>query len=104
MEVPDMNVDIQRDGTTLTVVPEGRIDTLTAPDFLKQMEPELVNVKDLIIDFSKVSYISSAGLRVLLAFAQTMEDRDGTIKAVSVSDFIRKVFELTGFLEIMNVD
>ena len=99
-----MNVDIQRDGTTLTVVPEGRIDTLTAPDFLKQMEPELVNVKDLIIDFSKVSYISSAGLRVLLAFAQTMEDRDGTIKAVSVSDFIRKVFELTGFLEIMNVD
>lgn len=99
-----MNIDIQRDGTTLTAVPEGRIDTLSAPDFLEQMEPELGDVKDLFIDFSKVSYVSSAGLRVLLALAQTMEGRDGTIKAVNVSDFIHKAFALTGFLEILNVD
>ena len=99
-----MNIDIQRDGTVLTAIPEGRIDTLTAPEFQKQMEAELGDVNDLIIDFCKVSYVSSAGLRALLALAQTMEDRDGTIKGVNVSDFLRKAFDLTGFLEILNVD
>ena len=68
------------------------------------MVSEFGDVNDLIIDFSKVSYVSSAGLRVLLALAQTMEDRDGTIKAVNVSDFLHKAFGLTGFLEILNVD
>ena len=99
-----MNIDIQKEGTTLTAIPEGRIDTLTAPEFEQQMISELGDVKDLIIDFCKVSYVSSAGLRALLALAQTMEDRDGTIKAVNVSDFLRKAFALTGFLEILNVD
>ena len=99
-----MNIDIQRDGTVLTAIPEGRIDTLTAPEFQKQMEAELGDVNDLIIDFCKVSYVSSAGLRALLALAQTMEGREGTVKGVNVSDFLRKAFDLTGFLEILNVD
>ncbi len=99
-----MEMNIQRDGTTLTVTPVGRIDTLTAPEFQKQVEAEMGDVKDLIIDFSQGTYVSSAGLRVLLALAQTMEDRDGTIKAVNVSDFLHKAFGLTGFLEILNVD
>lgn len=99
-----MEMNIQRDGTTLTVTPVGRIDTLTAPEFQQQMEAEMGDVKDLIIDFSQGTYVSSAGLRVLLALAQTMEDRDGTIKAVNVSDFLHKAFALTGFLEILNVD
>lgn len=99
-----MEMNIQRDGTTLTVTPVGRIDTLTAPEFQKQVEAELGDVNNLIIDFSQGTYVSSAGLRVLLALAQTMEDRDGTIKAVNVSDFLQKAFALTGFLEILNVD
>ena len=99
-----MEMNIQRDGKVLTVTPVGRIDTLTAPEFQKQMEAELGNVNDLVIDFCKVSYVSSAGLRALLALAQTMEERDGTIKGVNVNDFLRKAFDLTGFLEILNVD
>ena len=99
-----MEMNIQRDGTTLTVTPVGRIDTLTAPEFQQQMEAEMGDVKDLIIDFSQGTYVSSAGLRVLLAFAQEMEERDGTIKAVNVSDFLHKACGLTGFLEILNVD
>lgn len=99
-----MNIEIQRDGMTLTAIPEGRIDTLTAPEFQKQVEAELGDTKDLIIDLSKVNYVSSAGLRALLALAQIMEDRDGTIKAVNVDDFLRKAFALTGFLEILNID
>ena len=55
-----MNIDIQKEGTTLTAIPEGRIDTLTAPEFEQQMVSELGDMNDLIIDFSKVSYVSSA--------------------------------------------
>ena len=99
-----MNILSQRDGSTLTVLPEGRIDTLTAPEFQQWLEAELGDADRLVIDFSKVNYISSAGLRVLLAYAQEMEDRGGSIKAVCVDDLIHKVFSLTGFLEILNVD
>lgn len=99
-----MNIDAQREGKTLTVRPEGRIDTVTAPTFQQWLEAELGDADRLVIDFSKVNYISSAGLRVLLAYAQEMEDRNGSIKAVGVNDLIHKAFQLTGFLEILNVD
>ncbi len=99
-----MNISAKREGLTLTVLPEGRIDTLTAPIFEQWLEAELGDTDRLVIDFSKVNYISSAGLRVLLACAQQMEDRGGSVKAVCVNDTLHKVFSLTGFLEILNVD
>lgn len=99
-----MNIDAKREGKTLTVCPEGRIDTVTAPTFQQWLEAELGDADSLVIDLSKVNDISSAGLRVLLTYAQEMEDRDGSIKAVGVSDLIHKAFQLTGFLEILNVD
>ena len=99
-----MNISIQREGSTLTVVPEGRIDTLTAPTLQKRLESELGDANRLVIDFSQVTYVSSVGLRVLLTYARKMKNRDGTIKAVCVSDMLRKVFSLTGFLETLNVD
>ena len=99
-----MNLDIHRDGTTLTVIPEGRIDTLTAPEFLNRVEEVREDAETLIIDFSKVSYVSSAGLRVLLTLAQEMEERDRTIKGINVSDFLHKAFALTGFLDILNIE
>ena len=99
-----MEMNIQRDGKVLTVIPEGRIDTLTAPEFLDQVEAVRGDADELIVDFDKVTYVSSAGLRVLLTLAQEMEDRDGSIKGINVSDFLRKAFSLTGFLDILNVD
>ena len=99
-----MNISAQREGSTLTVCPEGRIDTLTAPAFEQCLETELGDADRLVIDFSKVNYISSAGLRVLLAYAQEMEERGGSIQAVGVSDTLHKVFALTGFLEPLNID
>ncbi len=99
-----MIIGTQREGKQLTVFPEGRIDTLTAPDFQEKLEAELQDAEALVIDFSKVNYISSAGLRVLLTYAQEMEERGGTIKAVGVSEMLLKVFDLTGFVEILNID
>ena len=99
-----MNITTQREGSALTVFPEGRIDTLTAPAFEQCLEAELGSADRLLIDFSKVNYISSAGLRVLLTYAQEMEERGGSIQTVGVNDTLRKVFSLTGFLEILNID
>ena len=99
-----MNITTQREGSALTVFPEGRIDTLTAPAFEQCLGAELGSADRLLIDFSKVNYISSAGLRVLLTYAQKMEERGGSIQAVGVNDTLRKVFSLTGFLEILNID
>ena len=104
MEEQYMNITTQREGSALTVFPEGRIDTLTAPAFEQCLEAELGDADRLLIDFSKVNYISSAGLRVLLTYAQEMEERGGSIQAVGVNDTLRKVFSLTGFLETLNID
>jgi len=99
-----MNISAQREGSTLTVYPEGRIDTLTAPAFEQCLEAELGDADRLVIDFSKVNYISSAGLRVLITYAQEMEERGGSIQAVGVNDMLHKVFALTGFLEVLNLN
>ena len=72
--------------------------------FPETLEAELGDADRLLIDFSKVNYISSAGLRVLLTYAQEMEERGGSIQAVGVNDTLRKVFSLTGFLKILNID
>ena len=61
-----MTIQQTKDGETLTMAIEGRIDTLTAPELKTQIEGAIDGVMDLILDFSGVDYISSAGRRVLL--------------------------------------
>ena len=99
-----MIITTQKNGKTLLVVPEGRIDTQTAPEFEQKLSEELGDATELQIDLGQVNYISSAGLRVLLAYTQEMDERGGTIKAVNVNDIVRKIFDLTGFLDILGIE
>ena len=99
-----MIITTQKNGKTLLVVPEGRIDTQTAPEFEQKLSEELGDATELQIDLGQVNYISSAGLRVLLAYTQEMDERGGTIKAINVNDIVRKIFDLTGFLDILTVE
>ena len=98
-----MIITTQKNGKTLLVVPEGRIDTQTAPEFEQKLSEELGDATELQIDLGQVNYISSAGLRVLLAYTQEMDERGGTIKAINVNDIVRKIFDLTGFLDILGI-
>ena len=100
----EMEIKKTLEGEKLTVAISGRLDTTTAPELEEALKESMDGISELVIDFTETEYISSAGLRVLLAFAQEMEERDGSIKAVNVSDFLHKAFGLTGFLEILNVD
>ena len=99
-----MILTTQKNGKTLLVVPEGRIDTQTAPEFEQKLSEELGDATELQIDLGQVNYISSAGLRVLLAYTQEMDERGGTIKAINVNDIVRKIFDLTGFLDILGIE
>ena len=99
-----MIITTQKNGKTLMVVPEGRIDTQTAPEFEQKLSEELGDATELQIDLGQVNYISSAGLRVLLAYTQEMDERGGTIKAINVNDIVRKIFDLTGFLDILGIE
>ena len=98
-----LNIEKKKEGTALTVKMEGRLDTNTAPVFQSEVEPMLESVSSLMLDFEKVDYVSSAGLRVLLTFEQEMEEKNKTMELCHVNDIIHDVFDVTGFLDILKI-
>ena len=98
-----LNIEKKQEGTALTVKMEGRLDTNTAPVFQSEVEPMLASVSSLMLDFEKVDYVSSAGLRVLLTFEQEMEEKNKTMELCHVNDIIHDVFDVTGFLDILKI-
>ena len=82
---------------------EGRLDTVTAPELEKELKGSLDDVKELLLDFEKLEYISSAGLRVLLSAQKTMS-RQGEMKLINVNETIMEIFEVTGFSDILNIE
>ena len=79
------------------------MDTITSPDLEKEIDESIEGVKELTIDFEKVEYISSSGLRVLLAEQKVM-NKQGSMKLVNVNDTIMEIFEVTGFTDILTIE
>ena len=98
-----MTINKNLTGTTLTVALEGRLDTNTAPSLEAELKQSLANVTELIMDFAKLDYISSAGLRVLLS-AQKIMTKQGGMKVIHVNEMIMEVFEVTGFIDILTIE
>ena len=82
---------------------EGRLDTTTAPQLEETLKKELDSADSLILDLQKLEYISSAGLRVLLS-AQKVMAKKGGMKIRNVSDVIMEIFEVTGFVDILDIE
>jgi len=82
---------------------EGRLDTVTAPELEKELIDSIDGIKELVLDFEKLEYISSAGLRVLLAAEKKMS-KAGGMKVVNVSETIMEIFEVTGFSEMLTIE
>lgn len=94
-----------RDVTTLNFALEGRLDTSTAPQLDSAIKTSLGDSITLInFDFKKLDYISSAGLRVLLATQKTMNKRQGKIVFRNVNETIKEVFDITGFSDILTIE
>ena len=86
----------------LTVAVKGRLDTTTAPELEEALQAEMEGLNELELDFSELEYISSAGLRVLLATQKKMQGA-GQMTVTGVNDIVMEVFEVTGFCDILNI-
>lgn len=91
------------DGTMLTLAIQGSIDTVTAPELEKSLNGHYGGVKELILDFSAVDYVSSAGLRVIMGASRQMETQ-GKMILKHVNEDVREVFEMTGFDEFLTME
>lgn len=98
-----MTVTETRTNETLIIEVSGRLDTNTAPELEKAVEAIPEEVKELIIDMEKLEYISSAGLRVLLAANKKMA-KVGSLRVRNVCDEIMEIFEMTGFSDVLTID
>ena len=98
-----MEINKKREGGTLTVEISGRVDTVTAPELESSVMGDLDGVTDLIVDLAGLEYMSSAGLRVMLALYKVMTVQ-GTMKVINVNDTISEIFEVTGFSDILNIE
>lgn len=91
-----MTITKKLDGDTLTIVVEGWLDTMTSPEFHNAVQ-DLEGAKNVVLDFGKVEYISSAGLRETVALFRTVSADGGAFSVRKVVPSVIDVFTLTGF-------
>ena len=98
-----MIIEKNLNGTELTVTITGRLDTTTAPQLEAEFKQSINGIEKLVLDFAALEYLSSAGLRVLLA-AQKVMNKQGEMIIKNVNDTINEIFEVTGFYDILNIE
>ena len=100
-----LNVEKKLENGALFIALEGELDTLSSPDFEAMLEPLLDEAQSVTLDFEKLNYISSAGLRVLLEAELAMEAKGAEqVKVVNLNEAIRETFEITGFEQVVAID
>ena len=98
-----MIIEMKRNAQELVMAVKGRLDTITAPALEKEINEKIQDIETLILDFSGLEYVSSAGLRVLLSTQKKMQKRDA-MKVINVGAEIMDVFEMTGFADILTIE
>lgn len=99
----DMTIEKNVSDCTLTLRLTGRLDTTTAPQLEAELKKSISGVEKLIFDFQELEYLSSAGLRVLLA-AQKVMNKQGQMIVRNVNETISEIFEVTGFADILTIE
>ena len=97
-----MTINKNLDGSKLTIALEGRLDTTTSPQLETELRNSVNGITELVFDFDKLDYISSAGLRVLLS-AQKVMNKQGEMTITNVKPEIMEIFDVTGFVDILNI-
>ena len=98
-----MTVEIKRNGPELVIELAGRLDSTTAPELDKVIDENAYGVGSLILDIKKLEYVSSAGLRVILA-AHKKVHKSGHMKIKNACEAVMEVFEVTGFADILVIE
>ena len=81
----------------------GSLDSTTAPEAQKSLDAVVAGAKKVVLDFSSLDYISSAGLRVLLGAAKQLRASGGTLGMFGLNQSVREVFEISGFASILSI-
>ena len=95
-----MNIVKTVNGSSLTVALEGKLSTAASQELESDLRPDLSGINELIFDFEKLEYITSGGLRVLIAFQKQMK-KQGSMKIRNVSPEIMKIFKLVGLVGVL---
>ena len=97
-----MTINKEVNGSKLNIALVGRLDTTTSPELEEELKASLDNIQELVFDFTQLEYISSAGLRVLLAAQKTM-NKQGLMTVCNVNETVMEVFEVTGFVDLLTI-
>lgn len=97
-----MTINKEVNGSKLNIALVGRLDTTTSPELEKELKASMDDIQELVFDLTQLEYISSAGLRVLLAAQKTM-NRQGSMIACNVNETVMEVFEVTGFVDLLTI-
>lgn len=98
-----MTIEKNLNGNTMSIALNGRLDTTTAPQLEAELKASLDGVTSLTLDFAALDYLSSAGLRVLLA-AQKQMNKQGSMVVRNVNETIAEIFDVTGFCDILTIE
>ncbi len=97
-----MNIVVTENGTAITLALSGRLDTLSSPELSTAINSALEKSSQLVLDFTNLDYISSAGLRVLLA-AQKQLAGNGSLTLTHVNSIVQDILDMTGFSDILTI-
>ncbi|MDR2550507.1 MAG: STAS domain-containing protein [Desulfobulbus sp.] len=98
-----MNIRTHQENDALHLALDGRLDTTTAPQ-LDETIRALAASSNLILDFAQLSYLSSAGLRVLLSAQKRAMSSGGSLRIRNANESILELFELTGFSDFLTLE
>lgn len=98
-----MTIEIKKNAADTIIEVVGRLDTITAPVLEKSINENAPSIQNLVLDLKGLEYVSSAGLRVLLA-AQKKMKMVGSMKLINVCDDVMEIFEMTGFADIFVIE
>lgn len=99
-----MDITKNFNGKELTLSVKGRIDTITSKDLDKEINGEIGNFESLILDFTDLEYISSAGLRVLIANQKKLKHENIPFVIKNVDDSVNEIFRMSGFDKILKIE
>ena len=99
-----MNIDKNYSDKELTLTVEGRIDTITSQELDKEINEEMGNFDSLIMDFTDLEYISSAGLRVLIATQKKLKPENIPFVIKNVNDTVNEIFRMSGFDKLLKIE
>ena len=98
-----MTINKKQNGGAQEIALEGRLYTMTAPELEAELKNSMSAADSLVLDFSKLDYISSAGLRVLLTAHKAMSPKGG-MTVTNVNDIVQEAFDVTGFSDILTIE